>query len=148
MTSSQERYKANTSNDNEPLSIGDLAYFRQRLRNETFQTLLAKFAEKAELENFTKSDLACRLGKDRGQVTRMLAGPRNWTLDTISDLSLALDTEVEILFHDLRLPPGHNFCHPWATDNHYNVKLNDDGSLCPPSTVASRAVIVEFESVN
>lgn len=83
---------ANTSN--EPLSERDIYYFRQRFQNRVFQAVVAYFADRAETLGVTKKQIAERLGKDPAQITRWLSGPGNLTLDTVSDLLLALDAEM------------------------------------------------------
>ncbi len=70
-------------------------YFRQRYRNRIFQSVVAFFAEMAEKHGLTKRDVAIALGKDPAQITRWLSGPGNWTLDTVSDLLLAMNAELD-----------------------------------------------------
>ncbi len=76
------------------VSKRDLYFFRQRLKNKIFQSVVAYFAKEAKAKKITKKDLAIALGKDPAQITRWLSGPNNWTLDTISDLLLALNAEL------------------------------------------------------
>ncbi len=116
MTSLQERFQPGILNEDGALFESDVFYFRQSFRNAVFQKLLKVFADKAQYEGFTQSDVAAKLAKDRGQISRIFAGPKNWTLDTLSDLALALDMEVEIAFEDLRVDPRHNFCHNWIAE--------------------------------
>ncbi len=78
------------TSDTRAVSARNIYFFRQRQRNAVFQAVLAFFAEKAEKEGLTKRELARRLGKDPAQITRWFAGPGNWTLDTVSDLLLAM----------------------------------------------------------
>lgn len=97
---------ANTSGSH-AISQREIYYFRQRLKNRLFQSIVAFFAEKAEKEELTKRDLALSLGKDPAQITRWLSGPGNWTLDTVSDLLLAMDSELDLRVEplDLRSAP-------------------------------------------
>ncbi|AMN46399.1 hypothetical protein ACG33_04625 [Steroidobacter denitrificans] len=85
------------------LSEREIFYFRQRCKNRLFQSLVAFFAEKAEKEGLTKKDLAVSLGKDPAQITRWLSGPGNWTLDTVSDLLLAMNSELDHRIEPLEL---------------------------------------------
>lgn len=91
----------------------DIHYYRQRFKNRVYEKLVSFFAKEAERTGVTKKDIASRLKKDPAQVTRWLASPGNLTLDTISDLLLALDAEVEpitiVRFADRR--PA-NYAHP------------------------------------
>ncbi len=81
--------------DKNKIPAKDIFYFRQRLKNKIFESALAYFVGLAEEKNLTKKDIAKSLGKDPAQITRWFAGPNNWTLDTISDLLLAMDAELK-----------------------------------------------------
>lgn len=86
-----------------PLTAREIHYFRQRLKNRIFQSIVAFFADKAEKSGLTKKDVASSLGKDPAQITRWLSGPGNWTLDTVSDLLLAIDCELEFRIEPIEL---------------------------------------------
>ena len=73
----------------------DIFFFRQRFKNKIFQSVLSHFADLAKEKNLAKKDIANLLDKDPSQITRWFAGPNNWTLDTISDLLLAMDAELK-----------------------------------------------------
>ena len=73
----------------------DYLYFRQRQKNKVFQSVIAYFAKVAEEQGLTKKELACLLEKDPSQITRWFKGPGNWELDTISDLLLAMNAEMD-----------------------------------------------------
>jgi transcriptional regulator with XRE-family HTH domain len=98
---------------NEPKSVRDIAYYRQRYRNRVFSKLVTFISEQAQRERLTKKDIAERLNKDPGQISRLLNQPGNLTLDTISDLLLAFDAEADppeiFLFNDRRAA---NYMHP------------------------------------
>lgn len=81
---------------NKAIDSKDVYFFRQRHKNKVFQTVVAYFAQQAEREGLTKKELAARLQKDPSQITRWFSGPGNWTLDTISDLLLAMNAEMKI----------------------------------------------------
>jgi transcriptional regulator with XRE-family HTH domain len=74
----------------------DIFYYRQRMKNRVFAKLVQFFAEEAERTGITKKDISKILRKDPAQITRWLSAPTNLTLDTISDLLLALDAEIDI----------------------------------------------------
>ena len=59
---------------------------RARNKNKAHSLLLELFKD----SDLSKADLARMLGKKPEQVTRLLAGPGNITLDTLSDLIFAL----------------------------------------------------------
>lgn len=76
-------------------SLGDIFYYRQRQRNRVYSAVLSEFVRLAETQGLTKKELAFRLGKEPAQITRWLSGPGNWTLDTVSDLLLAMGCELD-----------------------------------------------------
>lgn len=90
----------------------DIGYARQRLKNQVFTQLVSFFEEEANNRGITKRDLAAALDKDAAQLNRILKHPSNLTLETISDLLVALDAEMEtrIVRFSQRLPT--NYMHP------------------------------------
>ena len=73
----------------------EIYFFRQRLKNKIFQSTMSYFAEAASENSMTRKDIAFLLDKDPAQITRWFSGPDNWTLDTISDLLLAMGAEIK-----------------------------------------------------
>ncbi|MEI8395810.1 MAG: hypothetical protein WCF85_13805 [Rhodospirillaceae bacterium] len=63
--------------------------------------ILKEFIEREKNEGFTRAELARRIGRKPEQLTRWLSAPGNWTLDTVSDLMLAMDGELDISRRDL-----------------------------------------------
>lgn len=95
----------------------DVAYYRQRQKNRVFTSLVEFFAEEAERRGVTKKQLAEALSKDPAQITRWLSAPSNFELDTLSDLLLALDAELDhriVRFCDRAKP---NYTHPLIARN-------------------------------
>jgi len=90
MTMSQTSFLTEIIGGNGTISKGKLAYFRERQRNRLYDFIVSRFLEKERSEKFSKADLARRLNKEPAQITRWLSTPGNWTLDTISDLMLAV----------------------------------------------------------
>jgi hypothetical protein len=86
------------------LSAGDLAYFRERQSNRVYEAVFKAFVG----TGITKADLARRLKKKPEQLTRWLSGPGNWTLDTVSDLLLALGSEMTFVVTNLNAAPQVN----------------------------------------
>jgi hypothetical protein len=75
-----------------PLSLGLLAYFRERQRNRVHELVLLEFIK----SGMTKTQLAHRMGRSLSRVTKWLAAPGNWELDTVSDFLLAIGSaEIE-----------------------------------------------------
>ncbi len=69
---------------------GKLAYFRERQRNRLYDLVVTSFLEREKVDHLKKADIARILNKKPEQITRWLANPGNWTLDTVSDLMLAI----------------------------------------------------------
>lgn len=83
---------ADISNYDAPISRHTLAYIQQRTKNNLYSLIMSKFNERVA-HGLTKSKLASRLGIDRGQITRMLSAPGNWTIETVAALLLAISNE-------------------------------------------------------
>lgn len=101
----------NTSK-NKKIAVRDIAYYRQRNKNRLLEQIAAFFAEQAEVNGITKKEIAYLLDKDPSQITKWLSTPSNLTLDTISDVLLAMDAEMDyqiVRFADRREP---NYQHP------------------------------------
>lgn len=90
----------------------DRAYYQQRQRNRVFAAIVDLFAEEAEKGRITKKGLADMLGKDPSQITRWLSVPNNLELDTISDILLAMDAEMDYRVVRLAERPPANYAHP------------------------------------
>jgi len=78
-----------------------LNYFRARLKNRLHAMVLTQFIKLVDDKQFTKADLARRLGKKPEQITRWLGVPGNWTLDTVSDLLLGMGFEPTLATSNL-----------------------------------------------
>ena len=92
------------------LTLGELEYFRERLRNAVHEAVLRQFIKCAD-SGLTKALLAKRLGRKPEQITRWLGAPGNWTLETVSDLLLAMDCELEPSVVSLNNRPISNYAH-------------------------------------
>lgn len=66
-----------------------LAYFAARSQNDAHELVLSCYQELRD-SGLTRRDIAARLNKKPEQVTRWLGSPGNWTLETLSNLLLAL----------------------------------------------------------
>jgi hypothetical protein len=87
-----------------PIPEEKLAYFRRRLRLQLHELVVEKFYRQ---ETMTQRDLANRIGKTPDVVNRMLGAPGNWTLDTVSDLLIAMAAVPAIEIDNVEdlLPP-------------------------------------------
>src|ERR1700738_4182275 len=66
-----------------------LQYFRNRLRSQLFDLVLAEYEKQAQ-QGFTQRELAHRISRGSDQISRWFSAPGNWTLDTVSDLLLGI----------------------------------------------------------
>ena len=64
-------------------------YFRERLRNRLYDLIIGEVAA-FKAKGMTQAQLARRIDKRQDQLCRLLSGPGNMTLDTVSDLLLGL----------------------------------------------------------
>lgn len=83
----------------QPVSKADLAFAAQRLRLELHNLILEAF----ERERVSQSDLALRLHKQPSQISRLLAAPGNWTIDTAAQLLYGISGNVvDVVEHNIR----------------------------------------------
>src|SRR5208282_5258099 len=71
---------------------------------EIFGAFLMAFDTRRAESGMTQAQLAERLGKDKTGTSKLLSAPRNWTIRTISDLSVALNVIVEVTLRDRIYP--------------------------------------------
>jgi hypothetical protein len=111
----QTQSTGNTSSYS-PLSVGDIAYFRERQRNHVFEVVWLEFVNQAKNNGLTKKLIAERLGRHPSQITRWLSGPGNLELNSVSDLCLAMNCELIIGCSSLLGRPTPNYVHPAASE--------------------------------
>lgn len=73
----------------EKIPLGKLAFFRERFRDKLYDIVISEFL-KEEKRGLTKAAVSRRIGRKPEQITRWLGAPGNWTLETVSDLLLAI----------------------------------------------------------
>lgn len=66
--------------------MGSLVYMQERNKQTVFETVTGEF----EKSGLTLTELAKRTGRDISRVSKFLAAPGNWTLNTISDYLFAI----------------------------------------------------------
>ena len=87
-----------------PLST--FGYFRARNKRRAYDLVMKEFRR----SGLSQATLARRLGKGTDRVCRMLGGPGNWTLDTMSDLLFAISGSEPV--YSLQTPldkPARNY---------------------------------------
>lgn len=87
MTTSRTIPSLSKPQDGEIIPLETLAYFRGRNRNRAHALVLEALVE----TGISQAEIARRLGKQPAVISRLIGAPGNWTLDTVSDLLLALD---------------------------------------------------------
>lgn len=81
-------------------------YLRARAKRKAYDLVMTEFAK----SGISKAELARRLGKGADRVSRMLGGPGNWTIATMSDLMFAITGLVPAFGTDDPLGrPARNF---------------------------------------
>src|SRR5438128_12251261 len=89
--------------DGSPVAPRTLAYYSRRLQSEVWDLVVRRFDQLAAENNLTQARLATRLGKDPAVINRLLGAPGNWTLETISDLLVAMAIDPRRLLAALPL---------------------------------------------
>lgn len=72
------------------------SYERGMLRSAFVSLFWGIITERKKREGLTLQSLAKNLGKNKGEVSRWFNGDPNWTVNTIANLSSALNVDVEI----------------------------------------------------
>lgn len=86
--------------DGDKIPLGTLAYFRERFRDRLYDLVMEEFLKQDAENSLTRAEVARRIGRRSEQITRWFAAPGNWTLETVSDLLLAIsksEPEVSLL---------------------------------------------------
>src|SRR5262245_17194099 len=68
------------------IGIGTLAYVRTRNQHRAYDLVIRELKK----SGITQADLARRLDKGQDAISRLLSRPRNWEMDTFSDLLFAI----------------------------------------------------------
>lgn len=138
-------WKAVSEISDEPLGDAEKVYFRARTRRDVHAAVLKRFEDLQEHGKMNKIQLASRLGVHPSQVTRWLSTPGNWTIDTLSDLLLAMGARARIEPEDLAsVRPGNHF-HPLSTPvgNHSSLGEQDFASTTSKTSAEPK---VEYKS--
>jgi hypothetical protein len=96
----------------EPIPPAKLAFFRERFRDHLYELVLSEFLTHQQ-GDLTKAEIARRIGRKPEQITRWLGAPGNWTLETVSDLLLAISkAEPNVKLSPLENRSPRNFTSP------------------------------------
>lgn len=74
----------------DPIPENFLVDFQKRMKREIFDLITTEFRRKEVCEGFSLDSLAYRLNQTPEQISDLLLSPDSWTLETISDLTLAI----------------------------------------------------------
>jgi hypothetical protein len=81
-------------------------YFRARAKRHAYDLVMREL----KAAGISRAELARRLGKGADRVSKMLGGPANWTIITLSDLLFAINGGVPKYGVDYPLDkPARNF---------------------------------------
>lgn len=121
----------------ERVSLDTFVYWRSRAKREAYNLVIREFKK----SGITKTELARRLGKTLPEVSRMLGGPANWTIATVSDLLFAICSGVPEW--NLAFPldkARRNHTRPsWLEEN--NTPLMKIASSAPSANTAAPQVL-------
>jgi hypothetical protein len=108
----------------ETIPLGKLAYFRERFRDRLYELVVSEFLKKERNKELTRADLARRIGRKPEQITRWLGAPGNWTLETVSDLLLAIaKSELDFKLSPLENHAARNYVGPdWLREPKIDIR--------------------------
>lgn len=124
-----------------------------RVRDKAFDAVHALWG-KRKSEGVLLKDVAAKIGRDTGWVSKQLRGPGNWTLRTFGELVEALDGEAEIEVFGLEEPfasksnyDAYSAHHPEASEAlRFNVTPDRTSSaLKAKAPIATRANTIQAE---
>jgi len=133
-TSQQTQFLSEIFSD-DPIPPAKLAYFRERFRDQLYELVLSEFLRR-QPDGLTKAEIAKRIGRKPEQITRWLGAPGNWTLETVSDLLLAISrAEPSVRLSSLKSRATRNFQAPeWlkqaAAFSESGNSTRDDPTRC------------------
>lgn len=103
------------------IPLGTLSYFRERFRDRLYDLVMEEFLKQDAETGLTRAEVARRIGRRPEQITRWFGAPGNWTLETVSDLLLAIaKAEPDVNLLPLEGRPVRNYRGESATAQRLN----------------------------
>jgi len=99
MTTSRNGIGLRSPTGDDRVPLGTFGYFQARNKRNAYDLVMEEFTK----SGLSQADLARRLGKGTDIVCRLLGGPGNWTLDTLSDLMFAISGAAPVFGKDYPL---------------------------------------------
>ena len=81
--------------EGKPIPEATLIYFRERFRDRLHSAILEAFLIRSQEKNLKRQDLAARIHRTKGQISRWFSAPSNITLDSISDLMAGMGMDFD-----------------------------------------------------
>jgi hypothetical protein len=73
------------------IPAGQRGYFQERLKGRVYELIVSEFVNQCRLDSsVTQAAIGRRIDRRPEQINRWLSGPSNLTLETVSDLLLAI----------------------------------------------------------
>ena len=92
------------------IPLGTLSYFRERFRDRLYDLVIEEFLKQRAESDLTQAEVARRIGRRPEQITRWFGAPGNWTLETVSDLLLAIaKSEPDVILLPLEGRANRNY---------------------------------------
>lgn len=110
MNTSQKKPFLSEVLNGDQISLGTLSYFRERFRDRLYDLVMEEFLKQDAETGLTRAEVARRIGRRPEQITRWFGAPGNWTLETVSDLLLAISkSEPDVNLLPLEGRPIRNY---------------------------------------
>lgn len=86
MITSRKTFTLSKPKGDDPIPLGVLGFLRANNKYDVYELVLKEF----QRSGLTQAQLGRRIRKNPDRVCKILGGPGNWTLDTVSDLLFAI----------------------------------------------------------